>query len=141
MAKREQTAVDAYIAKYPPEVRAVLRRVRAIIRRVLPDAEEAISYQIPSYKIHGAAVVYFAGWKQHWSLYPVTDAARAAIGAALDEYEVSKGTVRFPLSQPVPVSLVTRIVRQLARAAAERRGASPPRAGAGRRHRRVIAGS
>lgn len=121
MAGRDSSAVDGYIAKQPSEVQPVLRRVRRIIRSALPGAEEAISYQIPVYRLNGRLVVYFAGWKRHWSLYPVTDPVRAVLGNELAAYEVSKGTVRFPLGEPVPTTLVERIVRELARAA-ERRG-------------------
>jgi uncharacterized protein YdhG (YjbR/CyaY superfamily) len=115
--KTESGVVDAYIAKQPAQARPVLQRVRRIIRRVLPGAEETISYQIPSYRLHGRYVVYFAGWKQHWSLYPVTEGVRAAVGADLGSYAVSKGTVRFPLAEPLPAGLVERIVRELAKAA------------------------
>src|SRR5262249_6839532 len=87
----------------------------------LAGAEETISYQIPAYKLHGRVVVYFAGWKQHWSLYPVTDAVQAALKPALDSHELSKGTIRFPLHEPVPTRLVERIVRELGRAAEARR--------------------
>jgi uncharacterized protein YdhG (YjbR/CyaY superfamily) len=123
VTKAAVSAVDAYIARHPAEVRPVLQRVRRIIRKALPGAEEAISYQIPAYKVHGQYVVYFAGWKHHWSLYPVTELVRAALGPELASYEVSKGTVRFPLAEPVPARLVERIVRQLAKAAGVRRRA------------------
>lgn len=123
MASAGRNPVDAYIAKQSSEARPVLRRVRRIIRTVLPEAAETISYQIPTYKVHGRAVVHFAGWKRHWSLYPVTPPLRSALGTALASYEVSKGTVRFPLADPVPEMLVERIVRELARAAEERRRA------------------
>ncbi len=121
MAKAEVGVVDAYIAKQPIAVQPVLRRVRRIIRKVLPDAEETISYQIPTYKLDGQYVVYFAGWKKHWSLYPVTERVRAKLASELAQYELSKGTVRFPVADPVPAKLVERIVRELARAAAARR--------------------
>ncbi len=120
MAKAVANAVDAYIARQPGDAQAVLRRVRRIIRKALPDAEETISYQIPAYRIDGRYVVYFAGWKQHWSLYPVTEAVQSALGSALASYQLSKGTVRFPLTDPVPAALVERIVRELARAAERR---------------------
>jgi len=109
--------VDAYIARQPGDAQAVLRRVRRIIRKVLPDAEETISYQIPAYKIDGRYVVYFAGWKQHWSLYPITEPVQSSLRSALASHELSKGTVRFPLTDPVPSALVERIVRALAKAA------------------------
>jgi uncharacterized protein YdhG (YjbR/CyaY superfamily) len=121
VAGKPSRNVDAYIAKHPAEVQRVLQRVRRIIRKALPSADEALSYQIPTYRQNGRYVVYFAGWKRHWSLYPVSDAVRAAIGPELAAYDFSKGTVRFPLGEPVPVRLVERIVRQLAKAA-DRRG-------------------
>ena len=71
MAKTDFKTVDEYLATMPDASRKVLNEVRAIIRRALPDAEEVISYQIPAYKRDGVAVIYFAGWKQHFSLYPV----------------------------------------------------------------------
>lgn len=117
MVKAKLNAVDAYIAKQPVEARAVLQRVRRIVRKALPGAEEVISYQIPACEVRGQCVVYFAGWKHHWSLYPVTESVRAALDPELASYEVSKGTVRFPWAEPVPAGLVERIVRQLARAA------------------------
>ena len=130
---RRYRAGPAYIAKLPSDAQLVLRRVRRIIRKVLPDAEETISYQIPTYKLDGQYVVYFAGWKQHWSLYPVTDLVRAALGSQLAAYEVSKGTVRFSLADPVPEKLVERIVRELARAAEGRRRAKASSTGTRRR--------
>jgi uncharacterized protein YdhG (YjbR/CyaY superfamily) len=132
MTKAAIHAVDAYIAKQPAGSRPTLQRVRHIIRRALPGAEETISYQIPTYKLHGRMVVYFAGWKQHWSLYPVTGAVRAALKTDLQSYKISTGTIRFPLDEPVPTRMVERIVRELARAAEARRRATagvmdPPR--------------
>jgi uncharacterized protein YdhG (YjbR/CyaY superfamily) len=117
---RRDVGVDAYIAKQATEAQRALRRVRSVIRRVLPAAEETISYQIPAYRLRGQYVVYFAGWKKHWSLYPVTEPIRQELGAALSPYELSKGTVRFPLVEPVPIKLVERIVKALAGAAAGR---------------------
>ena len=123
MARAAVGVVDAYIAKQPGEAQPVLQRVRRIIRKALPEGEETISYQIPSYKLGGQYVVYFAGWKEHWSLYPVTEPVRAKLGSELASYELSKGTVRFPLAEPVPAKLVERIVRELARVAEARRRA------------------
>ena len=122
-ARPNRGVVDAYIAKHPVQVQEVLQRVRRLIRAALPDAEETISYQIPTYKVRGQYVVYFAGWKRHWSLYPVTDVVRAALGPELASHEVSKGTIRFPLGEPVPAKLVQRIVKALAKAADTRRQA------------------
>jgi uncharacterized protein YdhG (YjbR/CyaY superfamily) len=132
MAKADFKSVDDYLAGHPEEVRNVLRRVRSTIRKALPGAEEAISYQIPAYRLDGGYVVYFAGWKRHYSLYPATDHLVAAFRNDLAPYEVSKGTIRFPLSQPVPVRLIERIAKFLAkeavrRAKAKRAGPKKPR--------------
>jgi uncharacterized protein YdhG (YjbR/CyaY superfamily) len=101
-------------------VRASLQRVRDAIRRALPDAEEAISYGIPTYRVDGRAVVYFAGWKQHYSVYPASAAIVAALGADLAPYEVEKGTIRFPLDARVPTRLIARIAKLRAAEAAQR---------------------
>jgi len=101
-------------------VQATLQRVRRTIRKAVPGAEEVISYQIPTYKLHGGYVVYFAGWKRHYSLYPAGSRLVAAFKDDLAPYEVSKGTIRFPLSRPVPVSLIARIAKFLAKEAAAR---------------------
>lgn len=72
MAKTDFKSVDEYIAAQPDAAQVVLERVRSTIRRALPGAEEVISYNMPTYKVHGRPVLYFAGWKQHYSLYPAT---------------------------------------------------------------------
>jgi uncharacterized protein YdhG (YjbR/CyaY superfamily) len=120
MAKTDFHSVDEYIKTHPQAERSILQRVRSAIRKALPGAEEVISYQIPAYKLHGLAVLAFAGWKQHYSLYPATGNVVATLGAKLAPYKVSKGTIRFPLSQPVPVKLIERIARLRAREAARR---------------------
>jgi uncharacterized protein YdhG (YjbR/CyaY superfamily) len=120
MAKTDFKSVDEYISTKPEDVQAVLQRVRSTIHEAVPAAEEVISYQIPAYKLHGAAVIYFAAWKQHYSLYPATDRVVEAFRDELAPYEVSKGTIRFPLSQPVPVKLIGRIVKLRAKEEAER---------------------
>ena len=137
MAKADFKSVDEYIARHPEDVQAILRRVRSTIRKAVPGAEEVISYQIPTYELHGAYVVYFAGWKQHYSLYPATGRLVAAFEDDLAPYEVRKGTIRFPLSQPVPVKLIERIAKFLAKEAADR--ARAKLAGAGRLRRRMSA--
>jgi uncharacterized protein YdhG (YjbR/CyaY superfamily) len=111
MATTKFTSVDQYIAALPEEVQAVLQQVRSAIRKALPDADEVISYQIPAYKVRGSTVIHFAGWKQHYSLYPADDDLVAAFKDDLAPYEVTKGTIRFPLSQPVPTTLIERIAR------------------------------
>jgi len=120
MVKAAPQSVDEYIARHPERVQAILRRVRRIIRKAVPGADEVMSYQIPTYKLHGSYVVYFAGWKQHYSLYPASDRLVAAFTDGLAPYQVSKGTIRFPLSKPVPVKLIEGIAKFLAKEAAAR---------------------
>src|SRR5215510_2812019 len=103
MAKTDFKSVNEYIASKPKETQLVLKRVRSTIRKAVPSGEEMISYQMPVYKLDGVPVLYFAGWKQHYSLYPASDALVAAFKDELSRYDLSKGTIRFPLSEPVPV--------------------------------------
>jgi uncharacterized protein YdhG (YjbR/CyaY superfamily) len=111
MAKTDFKSVDEYIAAQPQDVQGILDRVRGAIRRAVPGAEEMISYQIPTYKLHGDRVLYFAGWKRHYSLYPASDQLVEAFKDELAPYEIDKGTIRFPLSQPVPLQLIERIAK------------------------------
>lgn len=120
MAKTDFKSVDEYVASQPKAVQEILWRVRSTIRKAVPGAEEVISYKIPAYKLHSGPVLYFAGWKQHYSLYPATAHVVAAFKDELAPYEVRKGTIRFPLSQPVPVKLIGRIAKFRAKEVAER---------------------
>ncbi len=108
----EQTAittVDDYIAKFPPEIQALLETMRATIRAAAPDAKEIISYGMPAFAQNGN-LVYFAAAKKHIGFYP-TSSATQAFQADLAGYESSKGAIRFPLDKPLPLDLVTRIVK------------------------------
>ena len=109
MTSEKFADIDRYLAAQPPETRAMLALVRAAIRRAAPEAVEAISYQIPAFRLNGRVFIFFAGWKNHYSIYPVGDALLVAFGAELDRYEISKGTIRFPLDEPVPEDLIFRI--------------------------------
>ena len=120
MANAEIKTVDQYIAAQPEPARSVLRRVRTAIRRALPGAEELISYKIPTYRLRGVPVLYFAGWAQHYSLYPVSADVVAEVEEARVPHEVSKGTLRFPLSRPAPVTLIGRIAKLRAKEATAR---------------------
>ena len=114
-------SIDEYIAGFPRDVQVVLERVRNAIRKAVPGAEEAISYGIPTFKLHGRYVLYFAGWKGHYSLYPSTDRLIAAFKDDLAPYEVSgKGTIRFPLSEAVPLKLIQGIAKFRAKEVAGR---------------------
>jgi uncharacterized protein YdhG (YjbR/CyaY superfamily) len=111
MPASNSKSVDDYVAAQPEAVRPILSRVRSAIRQAAPKAEEVISYKIPTYKRGGDPVIYFAGWKQHYSLYPVGPRIIAALQDQLAPYQVNKATVRFPLSEAVPVKLIARIVK------------------------------
>jgi uncharacterized protein YdhG (YjbR/CyaY superfamily) len=105
------TSVDEYITSQPEPVRSALVQVRGAIRIAVPEAEELIAYNMPRYKLHGSVLVHFAGWKDHYALYAATKSVLAAFKSELRRYNIEKGTIRFPLSEPVPVTLIRRIVK------------------------------
>ena len=116
--------VDAYIAKFPKDVQALLRKVRRTIRAAAPGATEGISYRIPAYRQHGM-LVFFAGFKGHIGLFPPTR-GNVSLEKATRKYAGPKGNLRFPYDKPLPLGLITRIVRfkvkqDTARAAARRK--------------------
>jgi len=101
--------IDEYIAGFPPDVQAVLQKIRATISEAAPAAEEAIAYQIPTFRLHGN-LIHFAAFKKHIGMYPAPRESEA-FKEELSAYEGGKGTVQFPLDQPVPFDLIRRIVR------------------------------
>lgn len=130
MARTDFKSVADYLATMPPGTRAVLDEVRSIIRAALPNADEIISYQIPAYKQDGVAVIYFAGWKKHFSLYPIGETLAETLPEAAARYPISKGTIKFPLDEKVPHGLIRKIVGLRAKAAAaeaKKRAAGMPR--------------
>jgi uncharacterized protein YdhG (YjbR/CyaY superfamily) len=122
--------VHAYVARQPLDVRRRLREVRAIVRAAVPGATETFSYGIPGFKLDGRPLIWYAAWKQHTSLYPMTAAIRRAHAKALAGYETSTGTIRLPLAEPFPSALVRRLVKARA---AEVRSAAKARASRARR--------
>ena len=108
------TSVDDYVASFPPEVRPVLEQLRDAIARSAPTTTASISYGIPTYKLDGKYLVYFAGWKRHVGIYPVVDVG-PDLEAEIAPYRAAKGTLRFPLEQPFPFALVERVVAELVR--------------------------
>ena len=120
MAKTAYTSVDQYIAAQPAPARIVLQRVRGIVKKAVPDAEETISYQIPAYRNAGGYFLYVSGWKQHYSLYPASDALVAELKDDIAPYLANKNTIRFSLTDPVPEKLIERIAKLRAKAVAEK---------------------
>ena len=104
------TTVDEYIATFPADVQAVLDKVRATIRKAAPEAEESISYRIAGYKFHGR-LIYFAAFKDHYSLLPATQLLKDAFAEQLKPYAVDTGTIRFRYGKPVPVRLIGALVK------------------------------
>ncbi len=120
--------MDEYIASKPERIQDVLERVRGAIRKALPQAQEVISYQIPAYKLNGRIVIYFAGWKEHYSIYPANARLVAKFKKELAPYEVNnKGTVRFPLSARIPVRLIAGMAKFRANEVAAREKAGSAR--------------
>lgn len=103
--------VRAYFDSLPPAIRTHLQKLRATIRSTVPAAEEVISYGIPAFKLDGRILVWYAAWKAHSSLYPIGPSLLRAHGDGADQYDSSKGTIRFPLTEPPPVGLIRRLVR------------------------------
>jgi uncharacterized protein YdhG (YjbR/CyaY superfamily) len=105
-------SVDEYLATVPAERRAVLEEMRKTIRAAAPEATETIAYDMPAFRSHGGQfLVSFAAYKHHFSLFPASGAVVEALGDELAPYLSGKGTIRFPADQPVPASLVTRVVK------------------------------
>lgn len=130
MAKGKVDTVSKYIASQPKAMRSVPRQVRRAIRKALPRAEEAISYKMPAYKLGGSVVLYFAGWKRHFSLYPASARIARMLKRELAPYEIRRGTIRFPIEEAVPVKLIARIAKLRGKEIADRgiaRQANEPR--------------
>lgn len=102
--------IDEYLAAVPDDQRAALERIRRQIQAIVPDATEAISHGLPAFKLRGRAVVWFAAWKAHCSLYPLTDTFMAAHADELKGYRRTKGSVHFTPGAPLPPALVERLV-------------------------------
>jgi len=134
-AKQQQPAtIDEYIADSPENVQPHLEKVRAAIRKAAPDAEEAIKYSIPTFVLNGN-LIHFAGWNNHVGLYPGSKPIEM-FKDELAKYEISKGTVRFPLDKPIPLGLIGKItkfcVKRNLEKAVSRKGAKTQRKAAKR---------
>jgi uncharacterized protein YdhG (YjbR/CyaY superfamily) len=123
--KPQPQQIDEYIAGFPPEVQAILQRIRATIHAAAPAAQETFSYQMPTFTLHGN-LVHFAAFKQHIGFYP-TPSGTERFQEALSRYKGGKGSVQFPLDQPIPYDLIEEIVKfrvaeNTAKAANKRKG-------------------
>ena len=103
--------VDAYLATLPPDQRATLQRLRAHIARIVPEADELISYGMPAFKLNGRFLVSYAGWKKHCSIYPLTDSFLEAHTEELEGYARTKGSLHFTPQSPLPDGLLEDLVR------------------------------
>lgn len=110
-SKSQFKTVDEYIAKFPKDVRDVLEELRRVIREAAPEAEEAISYGMPAFKLHGRSLVFFAAWKNHVGFYPGGPSAIEAFKKELSPYKHAKGSIQFPLDKPIPFDLVRKMVK------------------------------
>lgn len=122
-ARPKLKTIAQYIARFPPDVREILQTIRATINSAAPEAQETISYQIPAFNLNGS-LVYFAAFKQHIGFYPPVR-GDARLEKAVATYAGEKGNLRFPLDEPIPYRLITRIVKHrmkqnLAKPAAKR---------------------
>lgn len=104
----KHTSVDEYIAAFPEKTQALLKQMRATIKKAAPTAEEVISYNMPGYKLHGM-LVYFAGYENHIGFYS-TPTGNSEFEKELSVYKTGKGSIQFPIDKPLPITLITKIV-------------------------------
>lgn len=102
-------SIDEYIATFPEKIQKILEELRGTIKAAAPEAKEKISYNIPTFTLNGAYLVYFAGWKKHISMYPIPSGTEA-FNKEISQYVEGKGTLKFPIDKPLPLELITKIV-------------------------------
>ena len=103
--------IAAYMKAQPPVARRALAQVRAAVRAAAPQALEAFSYRMPAFRLDGRVLLWYAGFTNHFSLFPIGPRLVRSLGKAAARFQTSRGTIRFPLDEPVPVVLVKRIVK------------------------------
>ena len=104
------TSIDEYIATFPEDVQKIMQRLRETIKAAAPGLEEAISYNMPTFNLDGKYLVYFAGWKTHIAFYGAPR-GNAEFKEDLSAYETGQGTLKFPLAEPIPLDLISKIVK------------------------------
>jgi uncharacterized protein YdhG (YjbR/CyaY superfamily) len=119
LKKRFET-IDEYVATFPRNVQDILEELRRIIRESAPKSEETISYGIPTFDLNGRHLVHFAAYKNHIGFYP-TSSGISRFKKELSRYEMSRGTVRFPINEPIPFDLIRKIVKYRVKETSEKR--------------------
>jgi len=104
------TSVNEYIASFPQETQKALEEVRAIIKSIVPDTRENISYQIAAFEVKGKNFIALAGWKKHISIYPIPSGSET-FNKEIEKYASGKGTVKFPLDEPLPLKLIEKAIK------------------------------
>ena len=108
--KNKSSSMDEYIATFPEDVQTILQQVRKTIKAAAPKAGEKISYGIPTFTMNGKYLIYFAGWKSHISIYPIP-IGDEAFNKEIAQFVAGKGTLKFPIDKPLPLKLITKIVK------------------------------
>lgn len=108
--KSKISSIDEYIDTFPEDIQTILKQVRKTIKAAAPEAGEKISYGMPTYTLNGKYLIYFAGWKNHISIYPIP-MGNEAFNKEIAQYVAGKGTLKFPIDKPLPLKLITKIVK------------------------------
>lgn len=110
MKTEKPNTVNEYVAAFPKDVQIKLKQIRTCIQQCASEAEESISYGMPAYKLYGKPLVYFAAFQQHVGFY-ATPSGHHAFAKELSKYKQGKGSVQFPINEPLPMELITKIIR------------------------------
>ena len=108
--KNKISSIDEYIDTFPEDIQTILKQVRSTIKAAAPEAGEKISYGIPTFTLNGKYLIYFAGWKNHISIYPIP-IGDEAFNKEISQYVAGKGTLKFPADKPMPLKLISKIVK------------------------------
>ena len=104
------SSIDEYIVTFPEDVQKTMKQLRRTIKAAAPEADEKISYGIPTFTFNGKYLIYFAGWKNHISIYPIPSGSEA-FNKEVSQYAEGKGTLKFPIDKPLPLKLISKIVK------------------------------